>query len=155
MSDVCLTQSASKSHSTVALISNGTGNDVLEVRFDNETDPNCTVIYVQGSNRTNFLSRITGVFSKFNLEVVDATINTDIEDRNCDVFKIRRSDGSKLPIDNFSMVVESFQAACNTTAKSVLPAIYGTATSVLQSGVLFTSALYSVSEDNATTLEAS
>lgn len=143
------------SHPTVALIRTGRSNDTLQIRFDNESDSTCTLVSVQGNNRINFLSKITGIFSKFNLEVVDATISTDMEEQNCDVFKVRRSDGSKLTVDNFDVLIESFQVACSATAKSVLPAIYGNVVSATQPGVLFTSSMYSVSEDNATTLEAS
>ena len=64
------------------------GDKDLRIDFDNVSDPECTIVNIQGSDQSNLLIRLSGAFSSAGVEVVGATITSD-DGRILDVFKVQ------------------------------------------------------------------
>lgn len=80
----------------------------LNISFDNEADPKCTVVTVTGPDQANLLSQITGALKSLQLLVVSAVVETDTsQGRIKDVFKVTDDKGNKVP----SMICKHAQSS--------------------------------------------
>ena len=70
-----------------ALASISDSGGELRVTFDNNSDPDNTIVNIEGSDQSNLLIRLSGAFSSAGVDVVAATITSD-EGRILDVFKV-------------------------------------------------------------------
>lgn len=77
-----------------ALASIDSSDKELRVSFDNQSDPECTVVTIEGSDQSNMLIRLGGAFSSFGVEVVGASISSD-DGRIMDIFRVQM-DGKKV-----------------------------------------------------------
>lgn len=53
------------------------GIPALDVSFDNDSDPECTVVTVEGKDRSDLLMSLTGAFASSDVVVVSASIQSD------------------------------------------------------------------------------
>ena len=68
----------------------------LQIDFDNEGDPDVTLISVSGPDQRDLLMQLTGAFNSMQLVVVAATIITTQDGRVRDVFKITDQQHQKV-----------------------------------------------------------
>ena len=68
----------------------------LQVDFDNDSDPDVTLISVSGPDQRDLLMQLTGAFNNMQLVVVAATIITTRDGRVRDVFKITDQQHKKV-----------------------------------------------------------
>lgn len=61
---------------------------MLSIEFDNQRDPEHTVITVSGQDQTDLLSQITGAFNSMDLVVASANIATTESGQVLDVFRV-------------------------------------------------------------------
>lgn len=71
------------------------GEAVLQIVFDNESDPSCTVVTVEGKDKAHLLISLAGALSSAGLTVVSASIHSD-DGRVLDVFHVQDMDGKKV-----------------------------------------------------------
>ena len=64
----------------------------LSIEFDNDTDPEATVITVSGKDHTDLLSQMTGAFNSLDVVVTSATISTDGNGHVLDIFRVTEED---------------------------------------------------------------
>ena len=64
----------------------------LSIEFDNDTDPDATVITVSGKDHTDLLSQMTGAFNSLDMVVTSATISTDGNGHVLDIFRVTEED---------------------------------------------------------------
>lgn len=81
----------------------------LNVNFDNEVDPQCTVVTVTGPDQGNILVRLTGAFKSLQLVVVSAQVDTK-GGRITDVFKVTDEKGNKVPLPTTSCCLQFSKA---------------------------------------------
>lgn len=71
-------------------------SDPLQLDFDNESDPDETVITIEGKDQSELLQSLTGAFNELNLVVSSASISSD-DGKVLDVFRVhQKSDGKKV-----------------------------------------------------------
>ena len=125
----------------------------LVIDFDNESDPDATVVSIEGENQVDLLRMVTGAFAILNIHVLDAMIKTCDDGRVMDVFRVvaapepagspdptgstwfdRTDDRSKdrsswgqLSESRWPEIKNHISEACSNTNKSSQPAIYGVA----------------------------
>ena len=68
----------------------------LQIDFDNEGDPDVTLISVSGPDQRDLLMQLTGAFNSMQLLVVAASIITTQDGRVCDEFKITDQQHQKV-----------------------------------------------------------
>ena len=68
----------------------------LQIDFDNDGDPDVTLISVSGPDQRDLLMQLTGAFNSMQLVVVAATIITTQDGRVRDVFKITDQQHQKV-----------------------------------------------------------
>lgn len=64
----------------------------LKIDFDNDTEPDATVITVSGQDHTDLLSQMTAAFNSLDMVVHSATISTDNKGQVLDVFRVTEED---------------------------------------------------------------
>lgn len=72
----------------------------VNVHFDNDLDPECTVVTVTGPDQANLLVRLTGAFKSLQLLVVSAQVDT-AGGRITDVFKVTDEKGHKVSLKTY------------------------------------------------------
>lgn len=70
--------------------------DKLSVVFDNESDPDSTIITISGRDRADLLMSLTGGFSALDLRVVAANIKSSDDGRVLDDFRVTGLDDKKV-----------------------------------------------------------
>ncbi len=68
----------------------------LAIDFDNEGDPDVTLMSISGPDQANLLMQLTGAFNSLQLLVVAASIVTTPEGRVKDVFKVTDQQHKKV-----------------------------------------------------------
>lgn len=96
----------------------------LVVSFDNDADPECTVLTVEGKDRSDLLMSLTGALTASDVAVVSASITSD-DGRVLDVFRCTTLDGNKIPKDRWEGLRSTIMALTTTSSRSGMPAIYG------------------------------
>lgn len=100
----------------------------LLVEFDNEEDPDATVIRVTGQDKTDLLMALTGGFNSLDLRVNSASISSNNDEgRVMDVFHITTASDQQIPESEFDSIKSHLLAICASTSRSSKPAIYGLA----------------------------
>ena len=67
----------------------------LNIHFDNDSDPECTVITITGPNQANLLVQLTGALKSLQLIVVSGQVDT-LNGRVTDVFRVTDEKGKKV-----------------------------------------------------------
>ena len=88
----------------------------LDIEFDNDTDPNATVITVSGKDHTDLLSQMTGAFNSLDMVVISATISTDSNGHVLDVFRVTEEDAKVRLLLSFCR----FKAAKKDTTDAMI-----------------------------------
>ena len=68
----------------------------LQIDFDNEGDPDVTLVSVSGPDQRDLLMQLTGAFNSMQLVVVAASIITTEDGRVRDVFKVTDQQQQKV-----------------------------------------------------------
>lgn len=68
----------------------------LQIDFDNEGDPDVTLISISGPDQSDLLMQLTGAFNSMQLLVVAASIVTTPDGRVRDVFKVTDQQHKKV-----------------------------------------------------------
>lgn len=121
----------------------------LEVIFDNESDKDCTMITIQGQDRSDLLMTITGALAACEVTVCSASITSD-DGVVKDVFRVRTMDNRKVPEEQWETLKERIVALTSSSSRSGKPAIYGI---VAAAEVSRLRPLTSASADEASKLE--
>lgn len=98
--------------------------DYLNIEFDNESDPECTVITVEGKDQSDLLMSLTGAFNSTGIAVVTASIKTD-DGKVFDIFRVTTAEGDKLPKERWEEIKQQILGITSTSSRSTKPAIYG------------------------------
>jgi len=98
----------------------------LHVKIDNESDPECTVLTVEGKDQPHLLMTLSGALTTAGYLVVTADISNH-DGRVFDVFHIQMEDGNqKIPESKFKELKQLILSMTSTTSnRSGMPAIYG------------------------------
>lgn len=99
------------------------GDSEMKVQVDNESDPNFTVITIEGLDRRNLLITLSGAMSSAGLEIASASIGSE-DGRVKDVFKVKKN-GKQLPESEFDAVRDEIIKLTSSSSQSSRPAIYG------------------------------
>ncbi|GAB4823092.1 hypothetical protein N2152v2_010138 [Parachlorella kessleri] len=121
------TESA-RSTSSGSSSSGGGGAREASVSFDNDEDPQCTVITLNGRNETALLTQVTSVLSACSLSVASAMINSSVDGCICDVFRVTSPDGNQIPESDWEPIKQQLLAVLSSSSRSSKPAIFGIAT---------------------------
>jgi hypothetical protein len=70
-------------------------SEQLNIHFDNNSDPECTVIRVEGKDRTDLLMSLTGAFTTAGVAVISASILTE-DGKVTDMFRVQDMEGNKV-----------------------------------------------------------
>lgn len=81
--------------SEAATTADSTNDPALQIDFDNESDPVCTVVTVEGKDKAHLLITLAGALSSAGLTVVSASIHAD-DGRIMDVFHVKDAEGKKV-----------------------------------------------------------
>jgi len=103
---------------------NGSGNASLVVDFDNDSDPECTVITIEGQDQSDLLMSLTGAFVSCDVLVNSASISSD-DGVVRDVFRVTTMDGRKVPGSEWATLREQILGLTSSSSRSGKPAIYG------------------------------
>ena len=68
----------------------------LKIEFDNNSDPDATVISISGPDQTDLLMQLTGAFNALELTVASANIRTDRHGVIYDQFRVMDADEKKV-----------------------------------------------------------
>ena len=68
----------------------------LKVEFDNESDPEATVISISGPDQTDLLMQLTGAFNALELTVASANIRTSKHGEIKDIFRVVDANDQKV-----------------------------------------------------------
>ncbi|KAK9829872.1 hypothetical protein WJX72_008358 [[Myrmecia] bisecta] len=112
--------------SSMADAASSAGFDLI-LDFNNDADPEATVITIQGQDQSDLLMTLTGAFNSLDLAVISATIRTTDEGQVLDVFKVVDANDQKIAPDQFDIIRAQVLALCATSSRSSKPAIYGVA----------------------------
>jgi len=96
----------------------------LVVSFDNGADAECTVLTVEGKDRSDLLMSLTGALTASDVAVVSASIASD-DGRVLDVFRCTTLDGLKVPESRWDALRGTILALTTASSRSGVPAIYG------------------------------
>jgi len=99
----------------------------LLVEFDNDEDPDATVIRVSGQDKSDLLMALTGAFNSLDLRVCSASISSTDDGAVMDVFHVTDMQDKKVPESDFETIKGSLLTICASTSRSSKPAIYGLA----------------------------
>ena len=99
----------------------------FNIDFDNQSDPDATVITISGPDRSDLLMELTGAFRSLDLLVAAANIRRTEDGQVLDVFRITDSKEAKISEDSFEVIREQLLKVVSRTSKSSKPAIYGVA----------------------------
>ena len=103
-------------------------SSLLQIEFDNASDPASTVVSIEGENKADLLLSVTGAFNALEVNVLDAMIKTTAAGRVLDVFRVTDTAGGQLPEARWGLVREHLLAVCSqSNSRSARPAIYGVA----------------------------
>lgn len=97
----------------------------LAIDLSNDSDPDCTVITVEGKDQSNLLMTLTGAFISAGVRVLSASITTDREGRVQDVFRVHTMEGKKVPQEHWDSLRSQILALTSSSSRSSQPAIYG------------------------------
>lgn len=70
----------------------------LIIDFDNNQDPDSTVVTITGPDQHNLLLRLTAALNSLGLEVVSASISSQDDGTVLDVFRVTNSEGQKVSL---------------------------------------------------------
>lgn len=98
--------------------------DPLHISFDNVSDAECTVIRIEGKDRTDLLMSLTGAFTTAGVAVLSASILTE-DGVVTDVFRVQGMEGGKVPESNWDNVRQVILDTTSSSNRSSKPAIYG------------------------------
>ncbi len=79
----------------------------LTIDFDNDIDPDATVVTITGPDQHNLLLRLTAALNSLGLNVVSASISSSDDGTVLDVFRVTNSEDQKV-----STCTGSNQPAC-------------------------------------------
>lgn len=100
----------------------------ITVEFENESDPQCTVMQLFGRNDTEVLAQITNVMMAMGISVSSANINTGSgEGPVRDVFRITDGKGKKLAPEAWPRLKQQLLVALGSSTRSSKPSIFGMA----------------------------
>lgn len=71
----------------------------LMIEFDNNTDPDATVVTITGPDQHNLLLRLTAALNSQGLSVVSASISSSDDGSVYDVFRVTNSEDQKVSSD--------------------------------------------------------
>ncbi|KAK9915375.1 hypothetical protein WJX75_008171 [Coccomyxa subellipsoidea] len=100
----------------------------LMIEFDNNTDPDATVVTITGPDQHNLLLRLTAALNSLGLNVVSASISSSDDGSVYDVFRVTNSEDQKVPEDAWDGVRDSvLEMLAASSSKSSKPSIFGAA----------------------------
>lgn len=91
---------------------------MLNIEFDNQKDPDSTVITVSGQDQTDLLSQLTGAFNSLELIVASANIATTDDGQVLDVFRVT-DDQEKARLKNATLLGQPFRLAFKIFSSSM------------------------------------
>ncbi|KAL3150549.1 Alpha-amylase [Trebouxia sp. C0010 RCD-2024] len=99
----------------------------LQIDFDNEGDPDVTLVSVSGPDQRDLLMQLTGAFNSMQLVVVAASIVTTEDGRVRDVFKVTDQQQQKIPEKHWEAVKTQLLTLISKSSRSSQPQIFGAA----------------------------
>ena len=86
----------------------------LTIDFDNNTDPDVTVVTITGPDQHNLLLRLTAALNSLGLNVVSASISSSDDGTVLDVFRVTNSEDQKVSkcICTKSSCLCTYKASC-------------------------------------------
>ncbi|KAI7837097.1 hypothetical protein COHA_009095 [Chlorella ohadii] len=98
----------------------------VSVQFDNDSDPQCTVMQLFGRNDTEVLAQVTNMLTALDIAVSSANINTGSgEGPVRDIFRITGPKGGKIPPEEWPTLREQLLTALLGSTRSSKPSIFG------------------------------
>ncbi|EFN55550.1 hypothetical protein CHLNCDRAFT_31136 [Chlorella variabilis] len=98
----------------------------VSVEFDNDSDPQCTVMQLFGRNDTEVLAQVTNVLTAVGVAVSSANINTgEGEGPVRDIFRVTDGEGKKLAPEAWPALKQQLLAALAGSMRSSKPSIFG------------------------------
>ncbi len=88
-------QAVMSSADALASSSGSSIEETLVIDFDNDADPECTVITIEGKDQSDLLMSLTGAFTTSGVVVNSASIQSD-EGKVLDVFRVTTMEGDKV-----------------------------------------------------------
>ena len=76
-------------------------NGLFQVEFDNDSDPDATIITISGRDKADLLMALTGSFHALELRVVSANILSRNDGRVLDNFRVTDLDDAKARPQQF------------------------------------------------------
>lgn len=99
----------------------------LKIEFDNEGDPDVTLMSISGPDQKDLLMQLTGAFNSLQLLVVAASIVTTPDGRVRDGFQVTDQQKQKIPEKDWEGLKKQLLTLMSGSSRSSKPQIFGAA----------------------------